>query len=173
MTIMTFEQVQLTDDGRVPNHPTYPLIIYKGAFLRGSSTISADEAIERFSANGWSGAWVNGIFPYHHYHACSHEVLANLGEPVDVQFGGASGPVVTFETGAVVAIPAGGGHCKLSKNSRLVIVGAYPTGQENWDLKRADNVEDYAVAKAQIAAAERPKRDPVFGADGPVMRLWL
>lgn len=169
---MTFKSILLSDDGQVPNHPTYPLIIYTEVLLRNGSVITADDAISRFETNGWVGAWVNGIYPFHHYHACSHEVLANIGLPVDVQFGGARGPVVTFETGSVVAIPAGGGHCCLSSKTGLVIVGAYPVGQEDWDLKRASKAEDYVVAKSQIAEVERPKSDPVFGVGGPMMKLW-
>lgn len=166
---LRIETFRLADDGAVPNHPDYPLMAYHGAFLGAG----AEEVIAAFAANGWQGAWINGIFPYHHYHARSHEVLANVGPPVDVQFGGASGPVLTFETGMAVAIPAGCGHCRLSQPSGLRIVGAYPRGQEDWDLKRADNPSDYASAKAEIAQVARPECDPVAGEGGPLLEHWV
>ncbi len=163
------ETVMLVDDGQVPNHPHYPLVLYHGAFL-GAGT---EDVIATFRANGWQGAWVNGIFPYHHYHARSHEVLANVGPAVQVQFGGASGPVLSFKTGMAVVIPAGGGHCRLSEGAGLRIVGAYPRGQEDWDLKRADRPTDYAAAKAEIAEVARPLLDPVVGSGGPLLEHWV
>ncbi len=170
---LSVEAIELTDDGFVPNHPTYPLLLYPGAFLDNGAVSRSEEAINTFSANGWQGAWVNGIFRYHHYHARSHEVLANLGDAVTVQFGGASGPILTFEQGMAVAIPAGCGHCRLSQPDDLRIVGAYPGGQENWDLKRADTPADYAQAKAEVERVARPTNDPVFGAGGPLLEHWI
>lgn len=162
------EQLLLRDDGQVPNHPLFPLLIYHGAF----ESTGTHETIDVFASNGWAGAWVNGIFAYHHYHARSHEVLANLGDPVDVQFGGASGPVVTFEPGTAVVIPAGCGHCRRSAPTNLVIVGAYPEGQEHWDLKRADNPADYAIARREIARVPMPAKDPVTGGRGALFDAW-
>lgn len=166
------ELIRLRDDGSVPNHPSYPLILYHGAFSEDGSPTTPDRVIRQFAENRWRGAWINGIFPFHHYHARSHEVLANLGPPVDVQFGGASGPVVTFMTGSAVAIPAGCGHCRLSDTAGLLIVGAYPRGQEDWDLKRADNAADYAVAKSEIARVAEPEADPVLGNGGGIVIHW-
>lgn len=169
---MQVDRLELEDDGRVPNNPALPLLIYARAFLRDDAPLAPGDVIEIFASNGWSGAWVNGIYPFHHYHACSHEVLANLGDAVEVQFGGEAGPVVTFEPGAAVVIPAGGGHCRVSNTGELLIVGAYPEGQESWDLKRADNPADYAVAKDQIALVPRPGRDPVTGTESPLLDHW-
>ena len=169
---MRVERFDLKDDGVVPNHPSFPLVIYHDVFLRDASCLTADDVIEVFGSNGWSGAWVNGIFPFHHYHARSHEVLANLGGPVQVQFGGPAGPVITFQPGAAVVIPAGGGHCRLSNERELLIVGAYPYGQENWDLKRADDPEHYVAAKEEIAQVELPQQDPITGSKSPLLELW-
>lgn len=159
----------LEDDGRVPNNPTLPLVLYEDVFAPGTAT---DTAIARFAGNGWPGAWVNGIYDYHHYHARAHEVLANLGPAVTVQFGGEQGPVVEFPSGAVVVIPAGGGHCRLSRGGGLTIVGAYPAGQGDWDLKRADSRADYARAHAEIAQVALPEKDPVTGDPGPLLDHW-
>ena len=100
-------------------------------------------------------------------------MLANLGRQVEVQFGGEAGPVVSFLPGSVVVIPAGGGHCRLSGAGDLVIVGAYPEGQEGWDLKRADSPADYAIAKAEIARVGLPGQDPVTGGRGPLFEYWV
>lgn len=166
----SIETFMLSDDGQVPNNPHLPLVVYRKAFEPGST---AEAAIELFANNGWQGAWVNGIYDYHHYHARAHEVLANLGAAVMVQFGGRSGPIVEFEQGDVVVIPAGGGHCRLSSGSSLTIVGAYPAGQENWDLKRGDRPSDYPAAHAEIAAVALPVLDPVTGRpDEGLLEHW-
>lgn len=166
---MEVEAIELRDDGKVPNNPDLALLHYRGAI---DPQMAAADVIQSFGGHGWRGAWVNGIFPYHHYHARSHEVLANVGEAVEVQFGGAGGPVVTFAAGDVVVIPAGGGHCRLSSGSGLVIVGAYPEGQEDWDLSRADNADDYSRAREEIARVKLPMLDPVTGRRGPLLDFW-
>lgn len=166
---MHTEIIQLHDDGKVPNNPALPLVLYHGAFPTGTRP---DEAITQFAAHGWHGAWINGIYDFHHYHARSHEVIANLGPAVTVQFGGENGPTVEFQSGAVVVIPAGGGHCRLSNGGGLVIVGAYPTGQEDWDLKLADSASDYQLAKSEIPRVALPANDPVIGSSGPLLDHW-
>lgn len=166
---MDVEAIELKDDGRVPNNPDLALIHYRGALAPEMGTA---DVIRLFGDNRWRGAWVNGIFPYHHYHSRSHEVLANVGAAVTVQFGGDKGPVVLFEAGDVVVIPAGGGHCRVSEGGDLVIVGAYPEGQEDWDLSWADNPADYARAHEEIARVALPAFDPVTGQRGPLLDLW-
>ena len=168
---MQVEIIGLVDDGRIPNHPSHPLIVYRGAFIADGSVITARRAIEIFVSHDWAGAWINGIYPFHHYHARSHEVLANVGPSVAVQFGGRSGPHVQFETGDVVAIPAGGGHCRIEEVSGLAIVGAYPLGQEDWDLKR-ETAADYARAKQEIPLVALPTMDPVTGEQTPLFDHW-
>ena len=166
---MHTEIVQLQDDGKVPNNPALPLIVYYDAF---PSDTRPDDAITQFAAHGWLGAWINGIYDFHHYHARSHEVLANFGPAVTVQFGGENGPTVEFQSSAVVVIPAGGGHCRLSNSSGLVIVGAYPAGQEDWDLKRADSASDYQRARSEVPRVALPANDPVTGSVGPLLDHW-
>lgn len=159
----------LIDDGRVPNNTRLPLVIYHDAL---SESVTTNEALALFSGNGWSDGWINGIYDFHHYHACSHEVLANLGATVTVQFGGEAGPVLEFPHGAGVVIPAGGGHCRMSSGAGLRIIGAYPLGQGDWDLKRGDDPEHYRLAKECIVDVELPDRDPFAGINGPLLELW-
>ena len=53
----------------------------------------------------------------------------------------------------------------------LFVVGAYPAGQEHWDLKRATTVER-EVALAQIPKVPIPRQVPIFGPEGPLLTLW-
>ena len=147
------------DDGLVPNNPKEPLRIYRGAI----DTSRADEQaiITRLAANGWSNAWVNGIYDYHHYHATVHEVLVIARGTARVQFGGPSGKAVEVSAGDAVLIPAGVGHCRLDASRDLSVVGAYPGGAD-YDRVRA-KPEAYARSKPLIAAVPPHARDPITG----------
>ena len=59
----------------------------------------------------------------------------------------------------------------MAETTNLIIVGAYPAGQEAWDLKR-NTPEDLAQAKAEIAMVGRPQFDPVAGDNGPLLHAW-
>ena len=156
--------IWLDDDGLIPNNASLPLIVYHGAL--GTDDAEPEQRIEAlFAANGWSGAWVNGIYPFHHYHATTHEVLGLARGSAQVQFGGPSGPVLEVAAGDAVLIPAGVGHCRLSPAAGLSVVGAYPGGAD-WDLRRA-TPEEYRAALPLIATVASPACDPVLGPDGP------
>ncbi len=158
------ETIWLDDDGLVPNNASLPLIVYRRVFAAGDA--AAEQRIEAlFAANGWSGGWVNGIYPFHHYHATTHEVLGLARGRAQVQFGGPSGPVLNVVAGDAVMIPAGVGHCRRSSATGLSVVGAYPGGSD-WDLRRA-TPEEYQAALPLIAAVAVPVSDPVLGLVGP------
>lgn len=165
----SIETHHFSDDGLVPNNPTLALIVISGAVT--GAACNEQTIIQRFAANGWCGAWINGIYPFHHYHARSHEVLVIARGWARVQFGGASGPILALRAGDAVLIPAGVGHCRGDSSTDLVVVGAYPAGQEDWDLKRA-TAADHALALAEIPHVPLPPRDPLGGLNGPVLSVW-
>jgi hypothetical protein len=37
--------------------------------------VAVGECTELFALNGWLGAWVNGVFSFHHFHSTAREVL--------------------------------------------------------------------------------------------------
>lgn len=158
------EAIHLPAGEAVPNHPRWPLLLYRGAV--GSDPAAVEG---QFAANDWVGAWRNGIFDYHHYHAGSHEVLAVVRGRARVQFGGPQGQAVELAAGDVAILPAGTGHRRLEASDDFLVVGAYPRGQENYDTQRRPAGK---TDLRRIAEAARPAADPVFGADGPLMRHW-
>lgn len=146
------------DDGLVPNNGGVALRLYRGVGIS-----DAQSFIALFRQHGWGGAWINGIYDFQHYHATAHEVLGIASGNADVQLGGAHGPVMSLTPGTAVMIPAGVGHCLISTRGNLSVVGAYPRGQENYDLKRATVIE-HTLALTQIPRVPEPERDPVTGA---------
>jgi uncharacterized protein YjlB len=65
----------------------------------------------------------------------------------------------------VLVLPAGTGHRRASSESGFTVVGAYPAGQENYDLLRGDDPAEVEAARGRIAALGAPLDDPI-GGDG-------
>ncbi len=167
--LLEVEKHLLLDDGLVPNNPRFPLIVYRRAFafcLNQQAATPREQSAEalidgHFAANGWSNSWVNGIYPFHHYHATAHEVLGIARGWAEVQFGGPKGPRVAIEAGDAVLIPAGVGHCRIDGGDDLSVVGAYPGGVD-WDLRRATPA-DRLASHPLIARVPLWPIDPVTG----------
>jgi uncharacterized protein YjlB len=65
----------------------------------------------------------------------------------------------------VLVLPAGTGHRRAASGAGFSVVGAYPAGQERYDLLRGDDPSEVAPARERIAALGAPRQDPV-GGDG-------
>jgi hypothetical protein len=72
------------DDGVVPNHPLWPLIIYKNAVRLPECLDPAAIFEELFDSRGWGHSWRDGIYDYVHYHSSVHEVHLTFDRPPDV-----------------------------------------------------------------------------------------
>jgi uncharacterized protein YjlB len=161
--------IHFRDDGLVPNNPDLPFVFYR-------SPLELDERFDpaaifeaTFESNGWNDCWRNGIYTYVHFHPRIHEVLGIARGTGKVQFGGHSGRVFEVKAGDVAILPAGTGHQLLSGSKDLLVVGAYPPG--TYDVFRARK-EDHDRALTMIGNAPLPRRDPVYGLDGPLMGAW-
>jgi uncharacterized protein YjlB len=157
------------DDGRIPNNPTLPLLVYPQALAEPDRNPSRCK--ELLAGNGWGGSWVNGVFPYHHYHSTSHEVLCVVGGEARIIFGGPEGETVEVEAGDVVVIPAGAGRCRESSDGGFSVVGAYPKGQENYDLRTGEEGERPGGLE-NIRGVPLPETDPLLGREGPLLGRW-
>ena len=162
----------LKDDGTFPNNEHLPVLYYKDC-LQAPDNFAAAPGIEAlFMSNNWGGIWHNGIYDYPHYHSTSHEVIGISGGKANVQFGGPHGVVLRLEKGDVVIIPAGVAHCCLDSDTDFSCVGAYPPGQEQYDIMKGIAGER-PDADARIALLSMPATDPVYGKDGPLFNYWM
>ncbi len=156
------------DDGLVPNNPM-PFLVYKGAVdLDGAQPEAAIEKL--FGANGWGDMWRNGVYDYLHYHATVHEALGVARGHACVRFGGDQGKEFEIGAGDVAILPAGTGHQCLSASPDFSVVGAYPPGPK-MQITRPTG-DNHAKALKSIPQVPLPKRDPVMGATGPLVKLW-
>jgi uncharacterized protein YjlB len=136
---------------QIPNHPSFPVLIYRG--------VDAPDVRALFADHGWRGAWTNGVFDFHHFHSTSHEVLGVVAGAATIELGGPQGEAFDVSAGDVLVLPAGTGHRRATARDGFTVVGAYPAGQEDYDLLRA--ADD--AARARIAALPAPEQDPVGG----------
>jgi uncharacterized protein YjlB len=136
------------DDGRIPNNPALPLVLYRGGISLAGSPDPEDVIEKAFAANGWGDMWRNGIYPYAHYHSMIHEAMGVARGRAKVRFGGEKGQEIEIAPGDVVILPAGTGHqCRGTK-------------------------AEHAKALVTIPKVPPPAADPVFGPEGPLMSLW-
>jgi uncharacterized protein YjlB len=148
---MRLETWQAPPGEQIPNHPRFPVLIYCG--------VNAPDARALFSEHGWGGAWTNGVFDFHHFHSTSHEVLGVVAGEATIELGGPQGEAFEVAAGDVLVLPAGTGHRRATARQGFTVVGAYPEGQEDYDLLReADD-----AARERIAALPAPDQDPVGG----------
>jgi len=108
------EKAYFKDDGSIPNS-ALPLLVYRQAFTLGSSDL-AGTIEEHFARNDWTGSWRASVFPFHHYHSTTHEVLAVYRGTATLQFGGEKGRKFAVKPGDVVVIPAGVGHKRMESS---------------------------------------------------------
>jgi uncharacterized protein YjlB len=134
----------------IPNHPSFPVLLYRGV---------GGDLRALFAGHGWGGSWIDGVFDFHHFHSTSHEVLGVLAGAATLELGGPQGRSFEVAVGDVVVLPAGTGHRRATARAGFTVTGAYPAGQEDYDLlRRADD-----AARSRIATVPVPAQDPVGG----------
>jgi uncharacterized protein YjlB len=162
------DTAEFKDDGTIPNS-RYPLLLYRGVINVGR-TDPAGQIEDHFASNNWTNSWRNGIYPFHHYHSTSHEVLGIYRGSATVRLGGEQGGDFVVQAGDVIVIPAGVGHKNLGASADFGVVGAYPDGRQ-WDLLPGKPGER-PKADRNIAALPIPDHDPVYGSNGPLGKIW-
>jgi uncharacterized protein YjlB len=155
------ETYTFEDDGLIPNSKL-PVLVYH--------EVAPASWEELFADNNWAGAWRNGIYPFHHFHSTSHEVLGIARGSAEVVLGGPGGRRFSIRPGDVLVLPAGTGHCNAGGGADLLVIGAYPNGM-SWDLRRGA-AEEREEVLANVAAVPLPDADPVHGRAGPLVELW-
>jgi uncharacterized protein YjlB len=157
------------DDGIIPNHPAWPLVVYRGAVRFPDKLDPAAVLEDLFESNGWGDSWRDGIYDYVHYHSRIHEVLGIARGHGQVQFGGARGRTLTLKAGDVAILPAGTGHQSMLASKDFLVIGAYPPFGKYDECRKS---EDHKRALATIPKVGRPRKDPVYGGKGPLQKNW-
>lgn len=156
------------DDGSIPNSK-YPLLVYQHAF-EGRGSKGGDWLEEKFAANNWTNTWRWGVYPFHHYHSNTHEVLGVFSGKALLHMGGEQGEKMEVQAGDIIVIPAGVGHKCLTHSDDFTVLGAYPNGLSP-DLNKGEKGERPKTDQ-HIAAVPFPATDPLLGSNDGLKKLW-
>ncbi|MET0465704.1 MAG: cupin domain-containing protein [Chitinophagaceae bacterium] len=162
------ETYYFKDDGTIPNS-RYPLLVYQQVFSQRGDK-GGDWLEERFAVNGWTNTWRWGVYPFHHYHSNTHEVLGCFSGEALLHMGGEKGEKLTVKAGDIIVIPAGVGHKCISHSDDFTVLGAYPDGLDP-DLMTGGKHERPDADK-NIAAILKPSADPFSGKQEGLIKLW-
>jgi uncharacterized protein YjlB len=169
LRIRKLNTLKFEDDGIIPNNSRWPFVFYRAAVALPDDLDPAAVMEELFRQNGWGASWRDGIYGYVHYHSRIHEVLGVARGKGTVRFGGNKGRTVQLKAGDVAVLPAGTGHQCLAASSDFLVVGAYPPSGTYDECTKS---EDHRKALKAIPKVARPRKDPVYGAKGPLMSAW-
>ena len=153
--------------GNAPNNALLPAVVYYGA-LAGASA-KAVEAL--LIAHRWCLAWSPEIDGRDMFRTNAHEVLVCVAGRARLRIGGAAGKQISLGGGDALVLPAGVARSFEAATADLQICAAVPEGAPLRDIRPADDVPDPAGLVA-IARTPRPATDPLYGAQGPLPRLW-
>lgn len=145
-----------------PNSP-FPLLVYRDALPPDPAAVEA-----LFARHGWTAAWRNGVFPYHHWHSSAHEVLGCTRGQARLRLGGPEGLLLDVTPGTALVIPAGVAHCNEGSSPDFQVVGATDGGRDYDIVKGAPSQRQ----RENLATVPLPSADPVRGPGGPLLRLW-
>jgi uncharacterized protein YjlB len=160
---------QFSDDGIVPNHPRWPLVIYRRAVSFSNDFSAAAVMDSLFEGNGWGRSWRDTIYDFVHYHSQVHEVLGVAEGRAEVEFGGVKGRRLRLAAGDVAILPAGTGHGLIDSSKDFLVVGPYPP-KGTYD--ECTDTRDHPDANRRIAKVRRPGSDPVYGKRAGISKLW-
>ncbi len=160
------EKLQLSRNGWIPNNDRLPVLLYRHAF---SGDGMAEEMEGTFRKNLWPAQWRNGVYTFHHYHSTAHEVLGFAAGSAQLILGGEGGHDVTAEAGDVLVLPTGTGHFLAHAAPGLLVIGAYPVGQQ-WDICRS---APDAAATERMRHLPFPASDPLTGKGGELVQAWV
>lgn len=158
------ETISCDSDNSIPNNAKYALLLYKNVIKQKESPLDI------LSKNNWSNAWRGGIFPIHHYHSNTHEVLIVVSGKATVQLGGELGPHVDIQQGDVIIIPAGFGHKLVHSHHDFAVIGAYPNGND-YDFCTGKS-DEWPQNLENIKNTSLPDTDPIYGKGGPLYQHW-
>jgi uncharacterized protein YjlB len=165
----TLERYKVKEKGAFPNNDLLNVLLYKNVFNL-PYFFAANKIKSLFRKNGWTNAWKNGIYTFHHYHSVTHEVMGVYKGKTTLMFGGENGTKVTIEKGDVLIIPVGVAHKNLGAQNQIKCVGAYPGGKD-FDMNYG-KPDERPQADENIRKVPVPAKDPIFGLNGELHYYW-
>jgi len=124
---------------------------------------------ENCSRNGWGDSWRNGIYGLPAL-SLAHPKCSASRRPRARAIGGDKGRSSTSRPAMSRCIPAGTGHQRLM-GARTFSWSAPIRRRGTYD-ECTGKPDEHASALKTIPKVAKPKADPVYGKNGPLMDLW-
>jgi uncharacterized protein YjlB len=77
---------------------------------------------------------------------------------------------LALKAGDVAILPAGTAHQCVAASKDFLVVGAYPASGTYDECRTSSKERDRALTT--IPKVGRPRKDPVYGKDGPLLQAW-
>jgi uncharacterized protein YjlB len=162
--------IRFSDDGIIPNHPHFPLLLYRGCVSLDVNRFDPATIIDTiFELNEWTRSWRDTVYDFVHYHSQTHEVMGVARGTAKMECGGVKGRLVKVKAGDVAILPAGTGHRLIESSRNFLVVGAYP---KDGTYDECTDSRDRPEAIKRIAKVKKPGKDPVYGPAGPLVHYW-
>ena len=156
------------DLAAIPNNRDLPVLYLPGAVAADAGAGAIRALME---ANLWGGTWQYTVFDFHHDHPNAHEALIVSSGSAELMLGGPEGERVRVQAGDAIVLPAGTGHRRLTAAAGFQVCGGYPPGQEDYETVSDRDPRPDGVLE-RIASVPLPETDPIYGREGPLVRLW-
>ncbi|KAF5121862.1 putative protein YjlB [Metarhizium anisopliae] len=177
----------LSPNSDAPNNPL-PVLHYRGVLPLEATE---DMATKFLTANTWEkrGAW--GHIGIRHFHPNTHECYGTTVSTLEAEDVGrlilagivsgrstmllgkindGTGVHVQVQRGDVIVLPAGTAHSSIESTPDYFYIGVYPRRHPRWVNEHGKTPATHF--RSTIRAVEMPEEDPVYGKDGPLLKLW-
>ncbi|KAK9446215.1 Cupin domain protein [Metarhizium brunneum] len=159
----------LSPNSDAPNNPL-PVLHYRGVLPLEATE---DMATKFLTANTWEkrGAW--GHIGIRHFHPNTHEcygIVSGRSTMLLGKINDGTGMHVQVQRGDVIVLPAGTAHSSIESTPDYFYIGVYPRRHPRWVNEHGKTPATHF--RSTIRAVEMPEEDPVYGKDGPLLKLW-
>ncbi|KAJ4855288.1 cupin domain-containing protein [Trichoderma breve] len=147
-----------------------PVIHYRNVLPQPQTEETTTQFLTR---TGWEkrGTW--GHIGEPHFHPNTHECYGIFQGHSTLLLGkinDGNGVQVDVNTGDVIVLPAGTAHSSLRSSDDYRYIGVYPKECPKWTNEMGERPPASFVQT--IGAVARPRADPVYGKQGPLVSLW-
>ncbi|KAH6696842.1 hypothetical protein F5X68DRAFT_219310 [Plectosphaerella plurivora] len=166
---MPVECFMLSPTPDAPNSPL-PVLVYRNVLPTPRDEESATAFLTR---HAWEkrGTW--GHIDIRHFHPNSHECYGIFRGHSTLLIGKIQegrGQEIPVNQGDVILLPAGTAHSSLESSPDYRYIGVYPEGCPKWRNETGKSHSSKFVTEVRDVAM--PTEDPIYGAQGPLLRLW-
>lgn len=123
------------DDGRIPNNPELPLLVYPGLSESQTYLPRAARSYSRRTVGAAPGSVASSLTTTN---SNAHEALCVMSGEANIALGRPEGTTVEVKAGDLEVIPAGVGYCNARSSNDFAVFGAYPRGQGSHDLRTGE-----------------------------------